>query len=316
MGFQLTILGSGSATPTLWRNPTAQILHADGDNYLIDCGEGTQLQLLKYKLRPGRLKYIFISHLHGDHYFGLIGLLTSLSLSKRTDDLWLFGPAGLDEIITLQLKHSDTRLSYFIHFQSIVYDKAYTFFENDCLSVEAIPLKHRIQCSGFLFREKPRKRKIIKELLPDNLTHEQMRLLKDGYDVTGDSGQVLFQNTDLTTPSPEPLSYAYCSDTIYQESIIEQIKHVDLLYHEATFPHSMLERATKTYHTTAWQAAQVAQKAVVGQLIIGHFSSRFKDVTLFLEEAQAVFPRTNLAVEGTTYSVRESDHSFFSDKAT
>lgn len=305
MPFQLTILGSGSATPTLQRNPTAQILQVESDYYLIDCGEGTQTQILRYKLRPGRLKYIFISHLHGDHYLGLIGLLMSLSLGKRTDDLYLFAPAALAEIITLQLKHSDTRLSYPLHFQAIEPDSHYQLFENEQLSVATIPLQHRVPCSGFLFKEKPRKRKIIKEILPAEMSIEQIKQLKDGEDVLTENGQLLYANELYTQPAPPVHTYAYCSDTNYNPSIVPIIRHANLLYHEATFSHSLKDWAAKTFHSTAQQAAEIAHQAQVGQLIIGHFSSRFKDVAPLLQEAQSVFPNTLLAEEGKTYLVQE-----------
>ncbi len=303
LNFSLSILGSGSATPTLQRHATAQLLGYDADDYLIDCGEHTQVQLLRYKFRPGRLKYIFISHLHGDHYFGLIGLLTSLSLAQRHDDLWLFGPPGLDEIITLQLKHSETRLSYLLHFQAIETGLSYRILENDHLTVDTLPLRHRIHCSGFLFREKPLPRRLIAELVPPDLSYEARRQLKLGHDVTDADGRLLLAS-DHTRPGFPSRSYAFCSDTIYNERLAERVQGVDLLYHEATFLHELQARAAQTFHSTARQAAQLARLAGVGQLLIGHFSSRYKDLQPLLDEAQAIFPTTSLALEGATFEVK------------
>lgn len=301
MTFQVTILGSGSATPTLARNPTAQVLCYENDYFLIDCGEGTQLQLLRYKIRPGRLRGIFISHLHGDHYFGLIGLLTSLSLAQRQEELKLFGPPGLLDILSIQLKYSDTRLTYPLDFQEIDASRPAALFENQHLTVRTVPLRHRIHCTGFVFEEKPRKRSLLRNRLPPDLTYEQIRDLKDGYDVT--VGDVHFTNAELTTDPPALRSYAYCSDTVYHEELAEHVRQVDLLYHEATFGEELRERAAKTFHSTACQAAQLAQRAGARALLIGHFSSRYRDVTPLLREAQAVFPNTRLATEGETFDV-------------
>ncbi|MFN8356535.1 MAG: ribonuclease Z [Spirosomataceae bacterium] len=303
MPFQLTILGAGSASPTLYRNQTAQILQVEGEYYLIDCGEGTQLQLLRHKLRPSKLKYIFISHLHGDHYFGLIGLLTSLALSKRTDELFLFGPSGLAEIITIQLKYSETKLSFPLHFREIEPEKHYLLLENEHVTIETIPLKHRIPCSGFLFKEQPRQRKLIKELLPTDLTVSQLKSLKNGDDLWDTNGELLYKNEALTKPAGKPKSYAFCSDTAFNEAIVPQIYQVDLLYHEATFASDMTDWAQRTLHSTATQAALIAQKAQVGQLMIGHFSSRYRDVSSLLTEAKSVFLNTLLAEEGITYPI-------------
>lgn len=303
MPMQLTVLGTGSATPTLWRNPTAQVLDVAHEYYLIDCAEGTQTELLKNKIRPGRLKYIFISHLHGDHYFGLIGLLTSLSLGKRTDDLFLIGPPGLMEVLTLQLKLSDTRLSFQIHFTEVRTGESYQVFENQYLTVYTIPLIHRIHCSGYLFREKTTLRKIIRATLPEDLSIADLKALKQGQNLVDDTGGIRYKNEDLTTEAIHGKSYAFCSDTIYNENIISLIEGVDLLYHEATFEHSMLEWANKTFHTTALQAATIAQKANVKALMIGHFSSRYKTTDHLLAEAQTVFENTILAKDGLVIDI-------------
>lgn len=298
MSFNLTILGTGSATPVLTRNPTAHYLQIEQDGYLIDCGEGTQNQLLRYKLRPTRLKYIFITHLHGDHYFGLIGLISTLNMHRRTDDLWVFGPKGLAEIITVQLKYSDAWLNFKLHFIETDTKTSYQLFENEYITVTTIPLIHRVECCGFLFREKPQKHKIIKETMPNDLTIEQIKMLKDGKNVINEDDTIKYNYKEYTIPSVKSRSYAFCSDTLFYEPIIEIIKNVDLLYHEATFLDELIDRATLTNHSTSKQAGEIAKRAKVGKLIIGHFSSRYKELDLLLEEAKTVFPNTVLAEEG------------------
>lgn len=303
MSFNLTILGTGSATPVLNRNPTAHYLQIEQDGYLIDCGEGTQNQLLRYKLRPTRLKYIFITHLHGDHYFGLIGLISTLNMHRRTDDLWIFGPKGLAEIITIQLKYSDAWLNFKLHFIETDTKKSYQLFENEHITITTIPLIHRVECCGFLFREKPHKYKIVKETMPSDLTIEQIKILKDGKNVLNDNGTVKYNYQDYTIPSSKRKSYAFCSDTLYHEPIIDIIKNVDFLYHEATFLNDLELRAFQTNHTTAKQAGQIAQKANVGKLLIGHFSSRYKDLYPLLEEVRTEFANSELAEEGISYEI-------------
>lgn len=302
MNFTVTILGSGSATPTLTRHATAQLLRYENDDCLIDCGEYTQVQLLRYKLRSGRLKYVFISHLHGDHYFGLIGLLTSLSLGQRREDLWLYGPPGLGDILTLQLKYSDTRLSYRLHFQEVDTTRAYPLLDAESFTVETIPLRHRVPCAGFLFREKPPKRHLLRELLPPDLPHEALRRLKDGHDVTLPDGRS-FTAEAFTRPGAPVRSYAFCSDTVFHEELAERVRGVTLLYHEATFGEDQRHRAAQTYHSTARQAAEVARLAGAQRLLLGHFSSRYKDLQPLLDEARLVFPATQLALEGSTFDV-------------
>lgn len=304
MTFILKILGSNSAAPAFNRHPTSQLLHIQQDSFLIDCGEGTQMQLSKYKIKYTRIGHIFISHLHGDHYLGLVGLLSTMHLHKRTEDLYLYGPAGLAEILSLQFKYSDTRLNYKIHFRELE-PKAAIIYENDFLTVETIPLNHRIQCTGFLFKEKPKKRRLKKEALPNNLLLQHIALLKKGKDVYDSEGNLLYRNEELTLPPKKSRSYAYCSDTKYSESIIPQITGVDLLYHESTFLDDQSERAAETFHTTAKQAARIALKANVQQLVLGHYSSRYKDLLPFVAEAQLVFPNTILSVEGEDILVNE-----------
>lgn len=303
MTFNLTILGSGSATPILNRHTTAQALTIEGDYFLIDCGEGTQYRLMENHLRPGRLKYIFISHLHGDHYFGLVPLLSSLNLSGRTDDLWLFGPRGLWEIITVQFRYSDTRLNYPIHFQETDPSQPQQIFDHPNVQVETIPLQHRIDCTGFLFREKGRKRKLIAEKLPADLPVSYYRQLKDGNDILDEQGQVLYSVGEYTLPAPQPRSYAFCSDTRYNEAMFDQIRGVDLLYHEASFLDDMEALSEKYFHSTARQAALTARQVGAGRLLIGHFSSRYKITDDFLTQARTVFSETYLAMEGETMEI-------------
>lgn len=305
MNFNLTILGSGSATPMVGRHPTAQLLEVDTDYFLIDCGEGTQYRLLEHRFRPGRLRYIFISHLHGDHYFGLVPLLSSLNLAGRTDALHLFGPRGLSDILALQFSYSDTRLNYALDFHEVDPTTPALLLDLPHLTVESIPLEHRIGCSGYLFREKPRKRKLIKEKLPPDMPIDYLRRLKNGEDIRNEAGELLYGIDDYTTPAPRSRSYAFCSDTRYSEAKLEQIHRVDLLYHEATFLSDQSLRATETFHSTARQAAVIAAKAQVGRLLIGHFSSRYKQPELFLEEARTVFPNTRIAAEGVTFEVKD-----------
>lgn len=304
MTFILKILGSNSAAPAYNRHPTSQLLHIQQDYFLIDCGEGTQMQLSKYKVKFVRIGHIFISHLHGDHYLGLVGLLSTMHLNKREEDLYLYGPAGLVDILSLQFKYSDTRLNYKIHFRELK-PVAEVIFENDYLTIETIPLNHRIQCTGFLFKEKPKKRRLNKEVLPPNLLLQHIAQLKKGKDIFDEEGNVLYRNEELTLPPRKSRSYAYCSDTKYNEWIVPQIQGVDLLYHESTFLDDQAGRAAETYHSTAKQAALIAQKANVNQLILGHYSSRYKDLLPFVEEAKSVFPNSVLSIEGEEISLEE-----------
>jgi ribonuclease Z len=296
--FSVLFLGVGSATPTIGRHQTAQLITYNNDLFLIDCGEGTQYRLLEQRARPGRLRYIFISHLHGDHYFGLAPLLSSLNLSGRTEDLFLFGPRGLDEVLTTIFRVSDARLNFPLHFQVVDPDEPTLLLDLLHLTVTSIPLDHRIPCTGFLFREKPPQPKLLRGMLPADVPVSVLKQLKGGDDVLDEFGAVRFAAADYTVPGPPARSYAYCSDTRFLPTMIEQIREVDLLYHEATFMDDNAERAAQVYHTTAREAAAIAQQAGVGQLMVGHFSSRYKQVDGFLAEARSVFPNSYLAVEG------------------
>jgi len=303
MRFEVTILGSNSATPLFGRNQTAQILNCNETLCLIDCGEGTQLQLQRYGIKANRIRYIFISHLHGDHYLGLVGLLSSMHLNGRKDELFLFGPEGLKEIIDIQLRYSETVLRYPLNFQPTNPDVAEVICSDSNLEVESFPLSHRIPCTGFLFKEKQRLPKINKEAVEAlGIPKNYYPLIKKGIDYTAPDGK-LYQAKALTLPAAVPRSYAFCSDTIYTPSYWPYIQHVDLLYHEATFLHDMLDRAMETFHTTALQAAEVAIAVNAKKLLIGHFSVRYRELEPLLVESQAVFPNTALALEGKTFLV-------------
>ncbi|TWJ04929.1 ribonuclease Z [Mucilaginibacter frigoritolerans] len=303
MKFELTILGSSSATPIFNRNPTSQVLNINERLYMIDCAEGTQQQMLRYDVKGSRIDHIFISHLHGDHYLGLVGLLSSMHLNGRTKPLAIYGPPHLKEIIYLQLTYSETTLQYPMEFVSIDAEKATVILDNHDVTVETIPLFHGIPCTGFLFREKKRLRKLLKEKLERlKIPVEYFSALKKGADYTATDGTVL-KNDTLTVDSDTPKSYAYCSDTMYNEAYFEQISNVTLLYHEATFLNNMLERAVETQHTTALQAGEIALKTNAKKLIIGHFSARYKTLSELLDEAKSVFPETELATEGKTFVI-------------
>lgn len=285
--------------------PSAQFIEVENNYFLIDCAEGAQLQLMKYELNMHRIDHIFISHLHGDHYLGLMGLIFTLHLNKRKNDLHIYSHKGLDEIITLQLKYSKSALNYTIIFHQLVPGKKEVIFENKFVTIETVPLLHKLDCSGFLIREKQKPRRIDKELLPENLSIAQLNKLKAGEDLLDAHGNILYKN-DLLTRSPrKSRSYAYCSDTQYFEAIIEQVNAVDVLYHEATFMEEEADKATETMHSTVKQAATIALKANPARLLIGHFSARYKDLLPVIDEAKRVFPNTYLALEGETFTIED-----------
>lgn len=303
MNFEVTILGSSSATPIFQRHPTAQVLNIRERFFLVDCGEGTQAQFLKYKVRLSKITHVFISHLHGDHYLGLVGLLSTMHLQGRTNEIHIYGQAELMDVIELQLRLSMTRLRYQIIFHPIKHFAPAIILEDEDMIVKTIILNHRIPCTGFLFKEKPKPRKLlVNKLQQYNIPFSFYGKLKDGFDYRDLDGNII-SNTELTIPSRAPRSYAFCSDTIYDESIINEIRGVDLLYHEATFMHDMVERAQTTFHTTSLQAATIAKKAEVKKLIIGHFSARYKELQPLLDEARTVFPNTELAIEGNRFEI-------------
>jgi ribonuclease Z len=295
----LTILGNNSAVPAFGRNPTAQILQTLDDTYLIDCGEGTQMQMAKYKIRRAKINRIFISHLHGDHYFGLIGLLTSMSLLGRTQDLHLYASKELEEIINRQFEVAAAKLSYNLIFHPITEEGIIA--EDKTITVSCFKVRHRIECWGFLFKEKEKLRGIdIERVRSYEIPQSFYSQLQQGKDYVTKKGTII-PNKEVTHDPVAPKSYAYSADTIYDEAIIEKIKGVDLLYHEATYLKAHEERALLHFHSTTIQAATIAEKAAVKKLLIGHFSSKYETLDEFLAEACSVFKNTELAIEGMCF---------------
>ncbi|GAA4821498.1 ribonuclease Z [Algivirga pacifica] len=280
---------------------TSQYVKVEKEAFLIDCGEATQFQLLRNNISLHKISRIFISHLHGDHFYGLPGLLSTMQMNKRTDDLHIHAPRGLDEVLLANFKNSQTVLNYRV----FIYETSPNFpeiiYENDTLYVETIPLKHRVPCTGFLIKEKPKMRRIEPDKLPAGIPFEMFKQLKAGEDIVFE-GELL-KNEEVTLPPKHSRSYAFCSDTAYFEDIIPQIEGCDLLYHESTFTEAHKERAKETYHSTAKQAATIAQKAAVDRLLIGHFSARYKSLDPVLEEAKEVFPNTYLATENVKFCI-------------
>ncbi|OGX86350.1 ribonuclease Z [Hymenobacter coccineus] len=303
MTFELRILGSASATPTLGRHPTAQALTVGGAHYLVDCGEGTQWRLLEYRNRLNQLRAVFISHLHGDHYFGLFGLLGSLHLQGRTRALVIVGPPGLDEVLSTQMRVSGTKLAFAMEFVAVDTKAHAVVYEDAHITVSSLPMRHRIPCAGYLFAEQPRRPHLLKERLPAGLSAAQLHQLAQGHDLPASADQPGVRHADVSAPAPAPRRYAFCSDTLYTPALAELVRGAQVLYHEATFLDNMHVRAAQTHHSTARQAAQLARDAGVGRLLLGHFSSRYKDLEPLLHEAQAVFPTAELATEGLMVSV-------------
>lgn len=307
MSFKLTILGCNSAVPSVDRHPTAQLLNADERFFLIDCGEGTQVQLRKYQLSFQRINHIFISHLHGDHYFGLIGLISSMHLLGRNKDLHIYAHEELKRIIDLQLAASNTELNYPLFFHPIPKDSEQVLFEDEKILVRNILLKHSIECSGFVFEEKKSKRKIIKDKIEKyNIPYDKYNSIKDGADWIDKSGEIVL-NKDITSKNTLPFSYAFCTDTMYNEELIDKIKGVDLLYHEATFKKDLVERAEVTGHSTTFDAATIAKKSGVKSLLIGHFSQRYRNLDELLVEAKEIFNNTSLAESGLVIDFKKID---------
>lgn len=297
----VTILGNNSAIPAFDRSPTAQVLQTSDESYLIDCGEGTQMQMTKYKIRRSRIHRIFISHLHGDHYYGLIGLITSMSLLGRIHELHIHGPKPLEEIINLQLKVADTKLSFKMHFHPL--KKEGIIADDKKVTVECFSVNHRIECWGFIFRQKKNPRKVNPERAAlYEIPAAYYDKLQQGHDYVNKKGTII-PNEEVTTAASKAKSYAYCADTIYDESLINKVKHVDLLYHETTYLKDLHERAASRFHSTTVQAAAIASMAKVKKLIIGHFSSKYESLDEFLPEACEVFENTDLALEGVCYKI-------------
>jgi ribonuclease Z len=303
LDFEVKIIGSNSASFAYGRHHTSQLVSYNGQPFIVDCGEGTQILLLKHKIKLSRLTHIFISHLHGDHYLGLLGLISSMHLGGRTQDLYVFGPRGLDEIITLQLRYSETRLNYKLYFKEVVYGKTEVIYENDFITIENFPLQHRIPCSGFIFREKPGRRRILPEKLPFELSPYQLVKLKNGEDLYDTEGSLILRCSEVTAEPKPARSYAYASDTKFSIEVAQSVKDCSVLYHEGTFRQDLIERAHETWHSTAAEAAEVAKIAEVKKLLLGHFSSRYKELDEHLQEAKAIFEPTELALEGNIYNI-------------
>lgn len=297
----LTILGCYAATPRTLTNPTSQVLEMKNRMFLIDCGEGTQVQLRKHKLKFSRINHVFISHLHGDHFYGLIGLISTFSLLNRQTDLHVYGPKGIKEVTLLQLKMSASWTSYNLYFHELDSTGPEVIFEDDKVIVSTIPLKHRVYTNGFLFQEKSGDRKLNPEAVNQyGIETCYYNKIKSGSDMTLDDGRVI-PNELLTFDPFPPKSYAFCSDTMYDESIVSLIRDVDVLYHESTFLDTEEHLCEKTMHSTAKQAATIALKANVKQLVLGHFSTRYGAIETFKEEAETVFANVHLADDGKVF---------------
>jgi len=298
---KLNILGCYSATPRTFTNPTAQVLEINNHIFLIDCGEGTQVQLRKNKVKFNRIKHIFISHLHGDHFFGLVGLISTFRLLGRDTDLHIYAPKGLKEVITLQMKLSNSWTNYNLYFHELTSKSSEIIFEDQKVTVQTIPLDHRVYTNGFLFKEKEGERKLnMNAVLNSSIDVSYYRKLKQGFDVTNEAG-TLIKNDTVTFPPNKPKSYAFCSDTAYNEAIVPIIDEVDVLYHESTFLEQHAKLAAPTKHSTAKQAASIAKQANVGQLILGHYSTRYSDLNIFKEEAQTIFDNVKLGDDGKIF---------------
>jgi ribonuclease Z len=303
MVFELTILGTSSATPTVDRHPSAQYLSFGKHNFLLDCGEGCQIQMLRYGLKSFRINKIFISHLHPDHYLGLPGLLSSYSLKGRTEPLEIYAPEGLKEILEVQFKYGEVHISYPISYITLKPGQQQIYHDKN-ISVYAFEVQHRLKCWGFVFKEDKMPRKVLKEAVAGvKLPPNAFSILRQGKDFTNDQG-IVYENSKYTTANTPPEGFGYVTDTLFLPELAEELKQykLDLLYHEATFLHDLHHKALSTHHTTAKEAGEFAKIAGVKKLLIGHYSSRYKDVQPLLAEAQAVFPNTELAEEGKTFT--------------
>ncbi|MFY8009938.1 MAG: ribonuclease Z [Flavobacterium sp.] len=298
---KLTLLGCYAATPRTITNPTAQVLEIRNRMFLIDCGEGTQVQLRKNKLKFSKINHIFISHLHGDHLYGLVGLISTFMLLNRQTDLHVYGPKGIKEIILLQLRYSNSFTGYNLYFHELESKESEVIFEDDKVIVKTIPLQHRIYTNGFLFQEKPKERKLNVEAVEYyQIDKAYYRKIKYGGDITLDNGKII-PNAELSFDPEATKSYAFCSDTVYNEAIVPLIQNVDVLYHEATFLESEADKAEKTMHSTAKQAATIAKLANVKHLVLGHYSTRYSSIELFQQEAETIFPNVLLGDDGKVF---------------
>ncbi len=301
--FKVVILGNSAAIPTKSSHLSSQVLILNNNYFLIDCGEGTQIQLIKNKIKYHKIDNIFISHLHGDHFFGLIGLISTYHLLGRSKPLIIYCPAELENIIRLQLKVAHTELKYELIFHSLLSDKSTIILEDDTLTVHSFPLVHRVPTWGFRFNQKQNKKKIKKSFVSKySPSIREIKSIKNGDDFVDDLGNKI-PNKTITIEPPSPVSYAYCSDTRYDSSLIDYVKNVSMLYHEATFDNSMQELAIQKFHSTARDAATLAKKAKVSQLLLGHFSARNNDHKILLNEAEEVFPSTQISEEGNEYHI-------------
>lgn len=300
---KLTILGCYSATPRTFTNPTSQVLEINNHIFLIDCGEGTQVQLRKNKVKFSRIKHIFISHLHGDHFFGLVGLVSTFRMLSREAPLHIYGPQGIKEAITLQLKLSNSWTDYPLHFHELTSKESEVIFEDEKVVVSTIPLQHRIYCNGFLIKEKPGDRKLLlSKALNYNIDKAYYRSIKKGKDIVLDDGTVVLNNELTEDPNPVK-SYAFCSDTRYDEAKIPLIKEVTALYHESTFLESHVHLCKSTGHSSAKEAATIAKKSNVETLILGHYSTRYDTIEFFREEAKTIFDNVEIADDGKVFEL-------------
>ena len=298
---KLTILGCYAATPRTFTNPTSQILEIKNRLFLIDCGEGTQVQLRKNKIKFSKINHVFISHLHGDHFFGLIGLVSTFSLLGRTTELHIHGPKGIKEIITMQLRLSNSWTNYDLIFHELHSKESEIIYEDDKVLVKTIPLHHRVYTNGFLFQEKVGARKLNADAVQDyEIESCYYQNIKNGKDIMLEDGR-LIENDKLTFAPVPAKSYAFCSDTAYHEGIIPIIQNADVLYHEATFLQSEENLALKTLHSTAKEAATIALKSNVKQLILGHYSTRYENIEMFKQEAETIFSEVLLADDGKIF---------------
>jgi ribonuclease Z len=303
MTFSVTILGSSSALPTPSRFSTAQALNVLERFFLIDCGEGTQIQLRRFKIKSARINHIFISHLHGDHFLGIFGLISSMNLLDRKLPLHIYGPFKLKTLIDAFLATMDRGIIFELIFHPLHYSGKELIFEDDKLTVESFPLRHRVPTCGFLFKEKKRLRNLKGDIISElKIPIKQLQAIKEGADYKDEEGNV-FANAQITLPPPPPRSYAFVSDTAKKLAIIHFIKEVDLLYHEATYADEGKKRAKETGHSTARQAAEIAGEAKVKKLILGHFSNRYKNLDLLLNEATEEFKNTELALDGKIFEI-------------
>jgi ribonuclease Z len=302
MAFQVTILGNSSASPSLNRHPSGQYLNILDHHILVDCGEGTQMQLQRFKIKKSRINQIFISHVHGDHILGLPGLLLSMNLMGREAPIHIYGPKELFEILNVFFKYSDTRFNFELNYHTVDPNSTEVIFENIYYKVIAFPLYHRVPTAGFLFQERSKLRKLNTEACEKHkIPFTHFNDIKRGKDYYSPDGKTHIKNHLLSFESGKPITYAYCSDTIFHEEVIKVVENADILYHEATFMHDKLQRAIETMHTTCKQAGIIAKRANVTKLIIGHFSARYDNLQPLLLEAKAEFENTEIADEGRTF---------------